>query len=365
MHFCKKVEVMKKWFACLVLVGLMVNQRSMAQEGGIVCMSGDCENGSGEAMLLLEDTMYYEGTFVEGIIDGNGKLNHPGNFVYQGEFKQNGITGKGTISLQSGDRYEGMFLNAAYEGEGTMYYKNGEKLTGVFKQSEIWNGNGYVQLSQKAYYKGEIKEGKRSGAGFIMYEDGSSYKGTFTANEVTGTGTIYYSDGRYYVGEVVEGYCHGNGKLYSASNVLEFEGEWIKNEPQPKVKTPYEIFSPIFNECFKGYQKSEVNGQEVYTDLKICFTYNYSGLIEGISTTTIKIEGVDYIAKVKLEGRAYESDYTFYMDVKSVIQEDPLPYGLVWIHDNLKGSIYTNDNKYGGYILQGQSTSGALFEIAD
>ena len=365
LHFCKKVEVMKKWFACLVLVGLMVNQRSMAQEGGIVCMSGDCENGSGEAMLLLEDTMYYKGTFVNGVLEGNGRLNNPGKFIYNGEFKENSMTGKGSVSLKSGERYEGMFLNAAYEGEGTVYYKNGEKFTGIFKNSEIWSGNGYVPLSENSYYKGEIKEGKRNGEGFIQFEDGSNYKGTFFADEMSGSGTIHYSDGKYYIGEVVDGYCHGNGKLYSASNVLEFEGEWIKNESQPKVKTPYEIFSPIFNECFNGYLKSEVNGQEVYSELKICFNYNYSGLIEGTATTTFKIDGVNYIAKTKIEGRAYESDNTFYLDAKSVLQEDPLPYGLVWTHDNLKGSIFTNENKFGGYILQGKSTSGALFEILD
>lgn len=356
---------MKKWFACLVLVGLMVNQRSMAQEGGIVCMSGDCENGSGEAMLLLEDTMYYKGTFVNGVLEGNGRLNNPGKFIYNGEFKENSMTGKGNVSLKSGERYEGMFLNAAYEGEGTYTFKSGESLKGVFKNGTIWNGKGYMPLSGKSYYKGEIKEGKRHGEGFMQLEDGSNYKGTFFADEMSGSGTIHYSDGKYYIGEVVDGYCHGNGKLYSASNVLEFEGEWIKNESQPKVKTPYEIFSPIFNECFNGYLKSEVNGQEVYSELKICFNYNYSGLIEGTATTTFKIDGVNYIAKTKIEGRAYESDNTFYLDAKNVLQEDPLPYGLVWIHDDLKGSIYTNDNKYGGYILQGQSTSGALFEIAD
>lgn len=363
--FVKKVEVMKKWLIGLLMFCGQYNQIVIAQEGSIICLIGDCKEGFSEAMIVTEDTMYYSGNFVNGIMEGKGRLRSSGKFYYLGQFKQNAMNGIGMISLESGDIYEGMFVNSAFEGEGTYTFKNGEEMIGTFKDNQIWNGNGYIQLSEKSYYKGEIKEGKRNGEGFIQFEDGSNYKGTFFADEMSGSGTIHYSDGKYYIGEVVDGYCHGNGKLYSASNVLEFEGEWIKNEPQPKVKTPYEIFSPIFNECFNGYLKSEVNGQEVYSELKICFNYNYSGLIEGTATTTFKIDGVNYIAKTKIEGRAYESDNTFYLDAKSVLQEDPLPYGLVWSHDNLKGSIYTNDNKYGGYILQGQSTSGALFEIAD
>jgi hypothetical protein len=299
------------------------------------------------------------------MMEGKGRLNSPGNFYYLGQFKQNSMNGKGMVSLESGDIYDGIFVNSAFEGEGTYTYKNGETMIGTFKSNEIWNGKGYIQLSEKAYYKGEIKEGKRNGEGFMQLEDGSSYKGTFLADEMTGSGTIHYADGRYYIGEVLDGYCHGNGKIYSASNELEFEGEWIKNEPQPKVKTPYEIFSPIFNECFNGYQKSKINGEEVITELKVCFTYNYSGKIDAVSTTKFKIDGVDYYSKLNLEGRAYESDYTFYMDVKSVIQEDVLPYGLIWIHDRMSGSIYTNDNKSGGYILQGISPNGDGFEIMD
>lgn len=365
MHFCEKVEGMKKWLIGLLIVCGVQNQMVFAQEGSIVCLIGDCQEGYSEAMIIMEDTMYYSGNFVNGIMEGKGRLRSPGKFYYLGQFKQNAMNGEGMISLESGDIYQGMFVNSAFEGEGTYTFKNGEELTGTFKNNVILNGKGYIQLSDKAYFRGEIKNGKRNGEGFMQLEDGSNYKGTFVDDKMSGSGTIHYADGRYYIGAVHDGYCHGNGKMYSASNVLEFEGEWIKNEPQPKVKTPYEIFSPIFNECFNGYQKSEINGQEVFTELKICFYYNYSGLIEGTATTTFKIDGVNYIAKTKIEGRAYESDNTFYLDAKSVLQEDPLPYGMVWSHENLKGSIFTNENKYGGYILQGQSTSGALFEIAD
>jgi hypothetical protein len=46
---------------------------------------------------MVEKSCKYDGTWVEGIKDGHGRLETEYGDVYEGDFKQGAITGKGTI----------------------------------------------------------------------------------------------------------------------------------------------------------------------------------------------------------------------------------------------------------------------------
>lgn len=348
----------------LTLISVFIQLNGIAQvENNSACLSGDCQNGFGKAVYYLEDTLRYEGQFVDQMWEGNGTLEVVNKYIYTGEFKENNCFGKGKIKFINGDQYDGMVVNSIIEGDGIFYYKSGEKLSGVFKNGSIWNGTGYIQLSEKAYYIGDFKEGKYHGQGFIMYENGSSYKGSFSYHKMTGSGKITWGDGSYYIGDVLDGKMHGTGKMYNASGNLDFEGEWQNDEPQPKQLTAYEKYSPIFNECFKGYIKINALNQEAYVRVNLCFSY-YS-MITATGTFTIEIDGVDYVSKAKFSGNVDESDNTFTLNFVESISKDALPLGLVWQEESMSGTIYSNPEHDGYYTLQGETSGGSPFEVSD
>jgi hypothetical protein len=63
----------------------------------------------------------WEGTFVDGRLEGMGKSKGPQG-TYEGEFKSWRFHGRGVLRLPNGDVYEGAFANGMYEGPGTLTY---------------------------------------------------------------------------------------------------------------------------------------------------------------------------------------------------------------------------------------------------
>ena len=78
----------------------------------------------------------WEGTFVNGQLDGPGKSTDLRG-AYEGEFKQWSFHGKGVLKLRNGDVYEGNFANGLYDGEGTLTYAQ-PKADGRKKDSGPW-----------------------------------------------------------------------------------------------------------------------------------------------------------------------------------------------------------------------------------
>jgi len=347
----------------LILISVFIQLNGKAQENTSSCLSGDCNNGFGKAVYYLEDTLHYEGQFSNQMWNGNGTLEVVNKYIYKGEFKDNNCFGKGVIQFVNGDKYDGMVVNSVLEGEGIFYYKNGEKLSGVFKNGTIWNGNGYIRLSDKAYYSGDFKEGKYHGQGFIMYENGSSYKGSFSYQKMTGSGKIMWGDGSYYIGDVLNGKRHGTGRMYSASGNLDLEGEWENDEPKQEELSTYEILSPILDDCFNGFIKINALDQEAYMKMNLCFMLN--SVITATGIFTIEIDGVDYTSKAKFICDIDESDYTFTLKFVQSISKDVLPYGLVWQEESISGTIYSNSEHDGYYTLQGRTSGGSPFEVSD
>ncbi len=64
----------------------------------------------------------YEGEFVNGSLNGTGRVTGKEGNRYDGEFKEWRFQGRGVLRLASGDVYTGAFADGLYEGEGTLVY---------------------------------------------------------------------------------------------------------------------------------------------------------------------------------------------------------------------------------------------------
>ncbi|OMJ66179.1 hypothetical protein SteCoe_37076 [Stentor coeruleus] len=105
-------------------------------------------------------------------------------------------------------------------------------------------------------YKGEIKNGMRSGQGeFIClvkrpqnFTSTSSsikdkdhdeiYKGNWENDEMSGIGTYTYKDGSVYIGEWKHGMRNGEGE-YEITNLFKYKGNWVNNQMEGHGKMTF------------------------------------------------------------------------------------------------------------------------------
>lgn len=112
------------------------------------CIDGDCENGKGKYLGSLGE---YDGYFVNGQFEGEGTLNtnlseneqvvenieltknfHDHKFLYTGNFLNGQLNGKGKITFTDGSTYDGNFQENQIRGKGTFTFKNGSSYEGIF-----------------------------------------------------------------------------------------------------------------------------------------------------------------------------------------------------------------------------------------
>ena len=117
------------------------------------CLEGGCQNGEGK---LKSEEGYYIGNFENGKFEGKGTLSnisseaadeiyisplrpnfHDDQFTYEGNFINGFPEGNGKIDFDNGDKYEGEFYEGKIEGEGTMTFKNGSVYKGEFETIKV------------------------------------------------------------------------------------------------------------------------------------------------------------------------------------------------------------------------------------
>ena len=165
----------------------------------------------GKEFISINDILIYEGEFLKGERNGEGKIyNEKGKLKYEGEFKHGKAHGVGKEYNYDGElKYIGHYLYGEKNGEGKEYYNyklNEIKFEGEYLNDKRWTGKGYDENKNIIF---ELKDGK----GYVKeYEEGwcnSSY-------------LIY--EGNYLNGE-----RHGKGKEY-VLNHLVFEGEYLNGK---------------------------------------------------------------------------------------------------------------------------------------
>eukprot|EP01034_Spumella_vulgaris_P030936 gene30936-38235_t len=213
--------------------------RRWASEG---VYSGDLLNGKRDGEGRMEFTSHpyfgkceYEGQWRNDRIQGHGTLKYKANYediTYTGSFVDGEMTGDGRIQYPESDVYTGQVSNGYPSGFGTMLYGNGANMK---------HGRGQYTWASA---------GRSTNAGNI-------YEGDFVMDRIEGQGRLTYfaknSLLNEYIGAFVNGLAEGEGKgLYADGNVFDgnarrgacvmkwvdgsvFEGQWA---PQATITNP-------------------------------------------------------------------------------------------------------------------------------
>lgn len=203
------------------------NYREIVNPDGSI-LRGEFKKGvifNGSGVWVKKSGEVWEGTWVNGKMEGQGKRTWKTGTVYVGEFVNNRQHGQGKYISSLGQVFEGEFKKderfkcKSYfigEIEGTWVSGDGEG------QCELLNDDGTV-------LKGEFTEGKiYNGSGVMKYVNGTVLEGTWVDGCMEGKGKIIYSDKGVYVGELQRGLKQGHG-IYTSQYGDLYEGEFCNN----------------------------------------------------------------------------------------------------------------------------------------
>ncbi|MBH3443756.1 caspase family protein [Pseudomonas moraviensis] len=173
--------------------------------------------GDGESLLppdaRLPDGGRYRGELVDGLLQGQGRVDYPNGSWYAGEFDKGQWHGQGEWHGSNGEVYRGQFQQGLFDGQGSLS-TNASSYTGGFKQGRR-DGEGTLKENGMTY-RGEFKADQYSGLGRLEMDDGSSYQGQFAHGKPNGEGQRGDASGNSFSGHFVNGQLEGNGTYNSA-----------------------------------------------------------------------------------------------------------------------------------------------------
>ena len=173
--------------------------------------------GDGESLLppdaRLPDGGRYRGELVDGLLQGQGRVDYPNGSWYAGEFDKGQWHGQGEWHGSNGEVYRGQFQQGLFDGQGSLS-TNASSYTGGFKQGRR-DGEGTLKENGMTY-RGEFKADQYSGLGRLEMDDGSSYQGQFAHGKPNGEGQRGDASGNTFSGHFVNGQLEGNGTFNSA-----------------------------------------------------------------------------------------------------------------------------------------------------
>ena len=201
--------------------------RSLAPLALILLLSA-C--GDGESLLppdaRLPDGGRYRGDVVEGLLQGQGRVDYPNGSWYTGQFDKGQWHGQGEWHGSNGEVYRGQFQQGLFDGQGTLT-TSGSHYTGGFKLGRR-DGEGTLKEGGMTY-RGEFKADQYSGLGRLELEDGSQYQGQFAHGKPNGEGQRGDASGNQFSGHFVDGQLEGNGTFNSAEGDM-YVGGFKQNQ---------------------------------------------------------------------------------------------------------------------------------------
>jgi len=174
-----------------------------------------------------------EGSFINNILNGDGKITYVNGRIVEGKFKNYMLNGEGKIIYASGCISEGFFINNKLNGRGkkTHVTKNGYYIEeGYFFDNKL-NGEGkikYVYNDSIVIEEGYFINNKLNGRGIKNYSNGHIEEGIFIDGKLN-KGIINYPDGNLFEGTYINGYANGEGKLTYANGRIN-KGVFVDGE---------------------------------------------------------------------------------------------------------------------------------------
>ena len=173
--------------------------------------------GDGEPLsppdARLPDGGRYRGEVVNGLLQGQGRVDYPNGSWYLGNFTNGQWQGDGEWHGSNGEVYRGQFAQGLFHGQGSLQ-ANGSSYTGGFQMGRR-EGEGTLKDADSTY-RGEFKADQYSGAGHLELKDGSQYQGLFAQGKPNGEGIRSDASANQFSGHFVNGQLEGNGTFNSA-----------------------------------------------------------------------------------------------------------------------------------------------------
>ena len=213
----------------------------------------------GLGRMTYSDGSYYDGNWVNGRKEGNGKYFDAETNIIQEGIYINGICskvtdeyvigsrnnnsksnatmiyddgsykgpiaygkphGKGRLTYKDGSYYDGNWVNGKKEGNGKYY----DPKTNIIQEGIYINGICSRVIDE---YDAESRNNNSSSNTTTMY-GGGSYEGQTVDGIPHGKGRMTYKEGSYYDGDWSNGIMHGKGKFYDSKNNIMQEGVYDK-----------------------------------------------------------------------------------------------------------------------------------------
>ena len=197
--------------------------------------------GDGEPLsppdARLPDGGRYRGDVVNGLLQGQGRVDYPNGSGYAGQFKDGQWQGLGQWHGRNGEVYTGGFDHGLFHGQGTLiargttytggfvkgrrqgegtFNEAGVSYRGGFKEDQYW-GEGHIELDDGSQYQGWFAHGKPNGEGTRSDAAGNQFTGTFVNGLLEGHGTFSNADGDQYIGNFHLNQLHGRGRYENAA----------------------------------------------------------------------------------------------------------------------------------------------------
>ena len=186
--------------------------------------------GEGEPLsppdARLPDGGRYRGEVVNGLLQGQGRVDYPNGSGYVGEFRDGQWQGQGQWHGRNGEVYTGGFDHGLFHGKGTLI-AHGATYTGMFVNGRR-QGEGTLK-EPGVIYRGGFKDDQYSGAGHIELDDGSQYQGWFAQGKPEGEGSRSDAAGNQFSGTFVKGLLEGHG-TYSNADGDQYIGNFHHNQ---------------------------------------------------------------------------------------------------------------------------------------
>ena len=198
---------------------------------------------------MLPDGGRYRGDVIDGLLQGEGRIDYPNGSYYLGSFTDGQWHGHGVWQGANGDRYEGAFKHGLFDGQGRFGYAEGGVYEGHFERGSLNGAGRYTEPGLS--YEGEFEDGLYHGIGKLQEADGVGYEGafvkgqpegkgtrsdasgafsgTFTDGRLSGEGQYRGNDGEHYLGQFKDDQFHGQGRYEDAAGNV-WQGEFKQGE---------------------------------------------------------------------------------------------------------------------------------------
>ncbi|CAM9910369.1 unnamed protein product [Ectocarpus sp. 4 AP-2014] len=173
----------------------------------------------------------YTGNWNTGTKSGLGVFEVVGGSTYEGTFVDGELEGKGSKLWADGRRYEGEFNRGEASGEGHFTSPAGESYVGTWALNKRHGRGKLVLPNGEGSYVGEFQRHRFHGYGQLVLANGFQFTGTFSGGLPNGTGAAVYPGGSLFHGPFDKGRNHGRGGKYVCGVTgICWIGEWVEGK---------------------------------------------------------------------------------------------------------------------------------------